>query len=109
MCGRFAFFAPRDAVAALFGVHLDVAPESSWNIAPTQPVLAIRAAAHGADGPKAEHGEAAILRWGLVPFWAKDTSIGSRMINARVETLHEKPAFRAALTRRRCVIIASGF
>jgi putative SOS response-associated peptidase YedK len=71
-----------------------------YNIAPTQPVLAI-----ANDRPN----EFDHLTWGLVPSWAKDPSIGNRMINARAETLAEKPSFRNALRRRRCLIIADGF
>lgn len=102
MCGRFAFYSPSEATAALFGAHgsLDVQPR--YNIAPTQLIAAIRNAAD--DGR-----ELALLRWGLVPFWAKDPSIGNRMINARAETVAEKPAFRAAYRRRRCLVLADGF
>lgn len=73
-----------------------------YNIAPTQPVLAVRAGAGGA-------AEATFLRWGLVPSWAKDIDIGAHTINARAETVAEKPAFRTAFRRRRCLIPASGF
>lgn len=102
MCGRFAFYAPREAVQAIFGVEFSPPLEPRYNIAPTQLVGAVR---HDADGAA----EGVRLQWGLVPFWAKDAAIGNRMINARVETLASKPAFRAALARRRCVILASGF
>ena len=102
MCGRFALYTPAEAVVRLF--RLDGAPDLSprYNIAPTQPVVAIRP---GEGGGR----EARMLRWGLVPFWAKDPSIGSRMINARGETVAEKPAFRQAFRRRRCLIPADGF
>lgn len=102
MCGRFAFYSPREAVLAVFGVELPFDVEPHYNVAPTQMVAAIRA---GADGEP----EGVRLRWGLVPFWAKDPSIGHRMINARAETLAEKPAFRNALRRRRCLVLANGF
>ncbi len=72
-----------------------------YNIAPTQPVLAIR---RDSGGPAAVW-----LRWGLIPHWAKDAGIGARMINARAETVAEKPAFRSAFRRRRCLIVADGF
>ena len=102
MCGRFALYTPQEAVVRLFRLD-DAAPLSPrYNIAPTQPVLAVRA-----DEPAGR--EARMLRWGLVPFWAKDTGIGSRMINARGETIAEKPAFRQAFRRRRCLIPADGF
>jgi putative SOS response-associated peptidase YedK len=102
VCGRFALYTPQEAVVRLFRLD-DAAPLSPrYNIAPTQPVLAVRA-----DEPAGR--EARMLRWGLVPFWAKDTGIGSRMINARGETIAEKPAFRQAFRRRRCLIPADGF
>lgn len=105
MCGRFAFFSPAEAVAALFGAGpFELANELQprYNIAPTQPVLACR---HDASGET----EVSMLRWGLIPFWAKDPSIGQRMINARAETVAEKPAFRAAFRHRRSVVFADGF
>lgn len=102
MCGRFAFYSPKEAVLAVFGVELpfDIAPH--YNYAPTQLVAAIRAGEGGQP-------EGVRLRWGLVPSWAKDLAIGNRMINARAETLAEKPAFRTAFRRRRCVVLANGF
>ena len=102
MCGRFAFYSPSEAAAALFGVaaSLEVAPR--YNIAPTQPIAAVR----NAEG---DGRELVMLRWGLVPFWAKDPSIGNRMINARAETVAEKPAYRAAYRHRRCIVLADGF
>ena len=96
MCGRFAFYSPSEATAALFGVSGALPVEARYNIAPTQYVAAIR---NGEDDAP----ELAMLRWGLVPFWAKDPSIGNRMINARAETLDEKPAFRDPFRQRRCV------
>ena len=72
-----------------------------WNIAPTQPVMAVRADRHGRT--------LWMPRWGLVPSWASDPSVGNRMINARAETLAEKPSFRRAFERRRCLLPASGF
>jgi len=102
MCGRFAFYSPSEATAALFGASGSLDMKPRYNIAPTQDVATIR--------EDAEQGrELAALRWGLVPFWAKDPSIGNRMINARAETVAEKPAFRAAYRRRRCLVLADGF
>jgi putative SOS response-associated peptidase YedK len=74
-----------------------------WNIAPSQDVIVV--------ANRAESGsyEAEAMRWGLVPFWAKDPAIGNKMINARAETLADKPAFRKCLERRRCIIPADGF
>ncbi len=101
MCGRFAFYSPSEATAALFGVASSMEVPPRYNIAPTQTVAAIR---NGDEGR-----ELTMLRWGLVPFWAKDPSIGNRMINARAETVAEKPAYRAAFRHRRCIVLADGF
>jgi putative SOS response-associated peptidase YedK len=102
MCGRFAFYSPTEAAAALFGVTGSVAVEPRYNIAPTQYVAAIR---NDADQQR----ELVMLRWGLVPFWAKEPSIGNRMINARAETVAEKPSYRSAYQHRRCLVLADGF
>ncbi|MGB5510571.1 MAG: SOS response-associated peptidase [Woeseiaceae bacterium] len=102
MCGRFAFYSPAEATAALFGVHDAPAVEPRYNIAPTQYLAAIRETEDHAR-------ELVMLRWGLVPFWAKDPSIGNRMINARAETVAEKPSYRAAYRHRRCLVLADGF
>jgi putative SOS response-associated peptidase YedK len=102
MCGRFAFYSPSEAAAALFGVSTSIEVQPHYNIAPTQFIAAIRE-------DQNEQRELVMLRWGLVPFWAKDTSIGNRMINARAETVAEKPAYRAAYRHRRCVVLADGF
>jgi len=102
MCGRFAFYSPSEAALALFGVHHAMPVEPRYNIAPTQHVAAIRE-------DDAHARELVMLRWGLVPFWAKDPSIGNRMINARAETVAEKPAYRAAYRHRRCLVLADGF
>jgi putative SOS response-associated peptidase YedK len=102
MCGRFAFYSPHEAVARLFGVADAPAIEARYNIAPTQYVAAVRA---GDD----ERRSLSMLYWGLVPAWAKEKSIGARMINARAETLREKPSFRSAYRRRRCLVLADGY
>ncbi len=102
MCGRFAFYSPSEATAALFGVDGSVAVEPRYNIAPTQFIAAIRE-----DEDRTR--ELVMLRWGLVPFWAKDPAIGNRMINARAETVAEKPSYRAAFRHRRCIVLADGF
>ena len=103
MCGRFMLRASQQHLQMLF--ELDDAPQTAprYNIAPTQPVLAVRTNPHG--GMR----EATYLNWGLIPFWAKDPKIGSRMINARSETAAEKPSFRAAYKYRRCIVPADGF
>lgn len=101
MCGRFTFAISPEMLSAIFGVSsLEDLPRR-FNIAPTQQVLVIR----GTDAGN----QAAFLRWGLIPSWARDPSIGSRMINARSESVHEKPAFRHAIRYRRCIIPAGGF
>jgi putative SOS response-associated peptidase YedK len=100
MCGRFTRRKPARVLAEHFGAEVPEA-QPSFNVAPTQDVLAVR---EGGDGR-----EAAWLRWGLVPAWAKDASMGARLINARSETVAEKPSFREAFKRRRCLIPADGF
>jgi putative SOS response-associated peptidase YedK len=112
MCGRYAFFTPIEAVVRLFGVSelhaRDLAPR--YNIAPSQEVPIVRSSAFlGEDAGHAPVRELALARWGLVPFWAKDPKIGNRMINARGETVAQKPAFRAAFRKRRCLVPADGF
>jgi len=102
MCGRFAFYSPSEATAALFGVDGGIAVEPRYNIAPTQLIAAVRE-------DEEQKRELVMLRWGLVPFWAKDPAIGNRMINARAETVAEKPSYRAAFRHRRCVVLADGF
>ncbi len=100
MCGRFVLTADGKTIQQHF--NLDEIPqiEARYNIAPTQPVAVI-----SNHKPKMmTH-----YRWGLIPSWSKDPSIGSKMINARSETAHEKPSFRTALKRRRCLIPANGF
>lgn len=103
MCGRFVAAADPDRLADLFEVddrHTDELA-ASWNVAPTMPVYAV-----------AEHAGSRHLvsfQWGLVPTWADDPKVGSRMINARRESVAEKPAYRTALQRRRCIIPADGF
>jgi putative SOS response-associated peptidase YedK len=102
MCGRYAFFAPADAVRRWFGVPFVPEFAARWNAAPTQDLPVVREQEPGAR-------EVALLRWGLVPSWAKEPSIGQRMINARAETLGERPAYRNAFRRRRCVVPANGW
>lgn len=103
MCGRFTLTDPDQDLAVQFNLPAIPELQPRYNIAPTQPVAAVRLAAVSAVR------ELALLHWGLIPFWAKDPSIGARMINARSETVAEKPAFRAAFRRRRCLVLADGF
>lgn len=111
MCGRFLLTSPADAVRAAFG--LDRAPGNlppRRNIAPTQAILAIRLAEpDSASGAAPGSREPAVLRWGLVPGWMKALPAGRPMINARVETAADKPFFRAAFRRRRCLVPADGW
>ena len=101
MCGRYFLDTLPELLAQQFRMHKYPVYTASHNIAPTQPMLVLRA--HGEDN------EWAWLRWGLIPHWAKEASIGAKLINARGETVAEKPAFRGAFKYRRCIVPASGF
>jgi len=103
MCGRYTLRVSPAELADLFEIVNSFDWSPRYNIAPTQTVAAVRPVAEG-DGR-----ELALLKWGLIPFWAKDAKIGSNLINARADTVATKPAFRAALTRKRCLIPADGF
>lgn len=106
MCGRYTLKHSTEEVAARFAVQqiaFDLEPR--FNIAPSQPIAVITQGQNGANAARILDG----FKWGLVPSWAKDAAIGNRMINARAETLLEKPSFRTALKRRRCLIPADGF
>lgn len=104
MCGRFAFYSAHEAMPALFGLAAEMpGVVANYNIAPTDLAAVIRRSADNASN------ELSMLRWGLVPFWAKDLAIGNKLINARSETAHAKPAFRAAYKRRRCLVPADGY
>ena len=105
MCGRFARRSTREVLAEWFGVDLEDQPQfsQSYNVAPqsVQPVVRLER-----DSGKPEF---ALMRWGLVPFWAKDAKIGYSTINARAEEAAKKPAFREALKKRRCLVPADAF
>jgi len=103
MCGRFTLFEADKVLSREFGVSGIPLLSPRYNIAPSQPVAAVRAT------PAGSGRELALLRWGLVPSWSKDPTIGNRLINARAETVREKPSFRNAFRRHRCLIPASGF
>ena len=132
MCGRYASARKRQDLLEEFRIDRDRVTddlEPDYNVAPTKPVYAVLTRSRGgpgeaardpsegaaAGGPAADGAaadvarELRVVRWGLVPFWAKDPSIGSRMINARVETVDAKPAFRRAFAKRRCLLPADGF
>ena len=103
MCGRFTLFEADKILSKEFGVS-GVPPLSPrYNIAPSQPIAAVRTP-HTGSGR-----ELALLLWGLIPSWSKDSAIGNRLINARAETVQEKPSFRNAFRRHRCLIPANGF
>ena len=103
MCGRFVSSNTPDKIAQFFGGTFEgeQLPEN-FNVAPTNDVYGVVQAADGAR-------EVQIFHWGLVPSWAKDLKIGSKMINARAETVAEKPSYKRALAKRRCIIPADGF
>lgn len=100
MCGRFTLTIDINRVAQRFGVAPSIQVPPRYNVAPTQNVVTVM-----------HNGTAHLdlLRWGLIPSWAKDESVGSRMINARAETLAEKPSFKRLLHARRCLVVADGF
>ena len=104
MCGRFTSLLSPELITAIYGVPVppNLSLEPRYNIAPSQPVLVVRQDISG-------HREIAPVNWGLIPSWAKDPSIGHKMINARAETVAEKPSFRASYRHRRCIIPASGY
>jgi len=102
MCGRFVLTTPISGIQSLFLVEELFNLPPRVNVAPTQDVAAVRL---GEDGRR----HLAMLRWGLIPFWAKDKSIGAKAVNARAEGIVEKPMFREAFARRRCLIAADGY
>ena len=104
MCGRYTHKEKSAQLLELLkviAVHLDTKPR--YNVAPSQMVACVR------NAPENGHREAVMLKWGLIPSWAKEPSIGYKMINARAETVAEKPSFRKAFKRQRCLILADGF
>jgi len=103
MCGRFTLFEADTILSKEFGVPGFPSLSPRYNIAPSQPVAVVRAS------PAGSGREIALLRWGLIPSWSKDPAIGNRLINARAETAREKPSFRNAFRRHRCLIPTNGF
>jgi putative SOS response-associated peptidase YedK len=101
MCGRFTLHFPVELLAEIFGLQNLPGLVPRYNIAPTQVTAVVRSSENTR--------RLDLLRWGFMPSWAKDLSIGSRMINARSESLPDKPAFRKAVRFRRCIVPASGF
>ncbi len=103
MCGRFALTLPTDAMAELFGAEISALPDMQprYNICPTQSIVVVTSA----NGTRT----ATLMRWGFTPHWYKSFTDGPLLINARAETVADKPAFRGAVRERRCLIPASGF
>lgn len=103
MCGRYTSRTPAADLADYFGVDEVVAPDlgERFNVAPTDEVYAVAESTTGR--------RLGTFRWGLVPFWAKDLKVGAKMINARAESLLDKPAFKRSFERRRCIVPADGF
>ena|SRR5450756_587241 len=102
MCGRFVRVTPIPTIARRFKVKQVASPEPgpSYNIAPTHEIIIVNN-----EGVR----QLVLCRWGFLPSWAKDPSIGNNMINARAETVADKPAFRYAFKKQRCLVIADGF
>jgi putative SOS response-associated peptidase YedK len=101
MCGRYSLHSNPEVIALLFGLAEVPACQPRYNIAPTSQVLVVR--------QEGDLRGATMVKWGLVPRWAKDPAMGARMNNARAETVAEKPSFREAYRKRRCLIPANGF
>ena len=103
MCGRFVLMTPGRDLAERFRLEEEPVLEPRYNIAPTQMVAIIRL------NPETLQRRLLLVKWGLIPFWAKDKSIGNRLINARAESASEKPAFRSAFKSKRCLVPADGY
>jgi putative SOS response-associated peptidase YedK len=101
MCGRMVLTRSAAEIAEAFELETTLELAARYNIAPSQPIAAVRVQQAGR--------ELTMLHWGLIPSWAREKAIGNRMINARSETAAEKPAFRAAMRQRRCIVPADGF
>jgi putative SOS response-associated peptidase YedK len=103
MCGRFSLISSPEELRDEFGIEVDQADLTPrYNVAPQTAIAVIGLAADGSR-------RLGMLRWGLVPWWSKDAAMGQRLINARGETLAQKPAFKEAFERRRCLVLADGF
>ena len=112
MCGRYASTRNAMDIAASFGIRedeVDEEIEADYNVAPTKDVYAVVERPPREDKTADPTRQLRVARWGLVPSWAKDPSIGSRLINARLETVDEKPAFKKAFASRRCLLPADGY
>ncbi|MDP2775946.1 MAG: SOS response-associated peptidase [Nocardioides sp.] len=112
MCGRYASSRrPEDLIEEFEVVEsrVDKVLEPDYNVAPTKEVYAVVQRPPSRESDEPAHRQLRVLRWGLVPSWAKDPSIGNRMINARMETVAEKPAYKRAFAKRRCLLPADGY
>ena len=111
MCGRYASTQTDDELLEVFGAYEAVGEPlpPSYNVAPTDPVRTVLERVPREDPAGVPVRQVRTARWGLIPSWAKDAKIGSKLINARRETITEKPSFKAAATRRRCLVPASGY
>src|SRR5919107_3524668 len=103
MCGRYTLSSKGDEVALLFDLQEIPQLPFRYNIAPTQETAVVRVERPG------EPRRLDLLKWGLIPYWAKEAAIGNRMINARAESVAEKPAYRTSFKNKRCLIPADGF
>jgi putative SOS response-associated peptidase YedK len=102
MCGRFALSSPAENIRKHFRLAEEINIQPRFNIAPGQMVSVVREMSKGGN-------ELVSMSWGLIPFWAKDRKIGYKLINARAETVHEKPSFKVSFNKQRCLIPADGF
>src|SRR5689334_22561323 len=113
MCGRYASSRQPEDLVEEFEIRAPELPhlEPDWNVAPTKEVYAVveRPPSGAGEDETAPERQLRALTWGLVPFWAKDPKVGNRMINARVETVAEKPAYRRAFEKRRAILPADGY
>src|SRR5215831_397302 len=103
MCGRFTLKTSPARIKEMFRLQRLGQFDPRFNIAPSHPVLAVRLE------PERGEREATFLKWGLIPSWAKEPGIGNNLANARADTVAEKPAFRSAFKKRRCLVMADGF
>jgi putative SOS response-associated peptidase YedK len=103
MCGRYTVTSSGETIADLFDLSEVPQLPLRYNLAPTQEAPIVRVASPG--GAR----ELALLRWGLIPYWAKEAAIGNKMINARAESVAEKPAYRFSFKKKRCLVVADGF
>jgi putative SOS response-associated peptidase YedK len=103
MCGRYRLSRSKEIIAEHFDIPDEVEWSPRYNVAPAQQVAVVR------QNPERPVRQFSVMRWGLIPFWAKDANVGYKMINARAETITEKPAYRDSFKHRRCLIPADGF